>query len=308
MATPLLPAHFVPPYLPCNSFHICNHLSAPLAALLISSTPATRSTCSPSEARLLRTPGPPADELKPHLHHSDQPRCLSFLKFIMLAREEKRDSETDCHRRKLVFPKLWVYQHDERPRHLPTSLPNPSNLQPIPQAPPALPELGYLDQQPCSAILLLLTGQELCVLSVTSHNFCCSHTLRRHSPINRKAGEDVLHGLLLHKPLLIPSCLGLAGTSALFCRITGSSSFPVFSQVSLSDYSCMQGLSQPSYHPFCSRTDSLMQRGKCPLSLLFSTPLCLHQVKAFQQHLAAAYVVLFPACLALYRKDKPFWR
>lgn len=73
LATTVLLAHHT-----CHHNHsnICHHLSAPLAALLISSTPATHAMSSLSEARLLRTPGHPADALKHHLHHSDWQHCL----------------------------------------------------------------------------------------------------------------------------------------------------------------------------------------------------------------------------------------
>lgn len=106
-----------------------------------------------------------------------------------------------------------------------------------------LPELGYLhsDQQPRSAIppppgwprssALYQLLNATC--AVITH---CAGTV----PLTGKQEETVLHRLLLHKTLLISSCLGLAGTSALFCSIAGSSSFPVLFRVSLSGYSCTQ--------------------------------------------------------------------
>lgn len=96
--------------------------------------------------------------------------------------------------------------------------------------------------------LLLLTGP--CALRFITYLMQLvplSYTAQA-VPLTGKQEEAVLHGLLLHKALLISSCSGLAGTSALFCRIAGSSSFPVLFWVSLSGYSCAQR-TQPAQLP-----------------------------------------------------------
>lgn len=179
------------------------------------------------------------------------------------------------------------------------------------KAPPVLPELGYLhsDQQPRSAIppppgwprssALYQLLNATC--AVTTH---CAGTV----PLTGKQEETVLHRLLLHKTLLISSCLGLAGTSALFCSIAGSSSFPVLFRVSFwlqlhaeDSASPATMLSAPRQSPSCREANALCH-------CLFFMPPWLDRGKAYQEHLAAAYVVLFPACLALYLRDKPFWR
>lgn len=115
-------------------------------------------------------------------------------------------------------------------------------------------------------------------------------------PLTGKQEEPVLRRLLLHKTLLIPSCLGLAGTSAPFCSIAGSSSLPGLSQVPLAGYSCMQRtqpahLSAPRQAPSCREANALRH-------CLFSMPPWLDQGEAFQEHHAAAYGVLFPLCLS----------
>lgn len=235
MATALLLTPSVLPRSPYNPSDLCNHLSAPLAMPLSSSTPATLATASPSEAWLLRSPGHPA-EAKP----------IPFS--ILLGREQQRDSGTDCHGRKSVFPNPGFIS-TAKGRHLLTSLPSSSTPQPIHQAPPARPELGYLhsDQQPRSAILLLL-------LLPTSPGALFHWLL---VPFSHAAQARYQQS---RRRLSFPGCwctnpaalqlLGCCRHGCAVLHIAGSSSSPPLIGVSLSGYGCMQKTQPPQLPAF----------------------------------------------------------
>lgn len=138
---------------------------------------------------------------------------------------------------------------------------------------------------------------------------CCYHTLRRHSTINRKArGDCPSQAVIAQNPAdlqLLGSCWYICSVlqycwQLLFSSVISGLSF--WLQLHAEDSASPATiLSAPRQSPSCRETNALRH-------CLFFMPPWLDRGKAFQEHLAAAHVVLFPACLALYLKDKPFWR